>query len=152
MISRHVIVVFRHHEVTSDRPLQIVFFRELFYGESFPLASVPAIEEIRLSCYVKYVERNYKLCIRLPSTQSSLIKSNRTLILFIDKKYVTMFAIILRRRRSYVLRQNFTFGYIFLRYIPYEPMAEFSIISSPPWCIRIYKNIKQNNMWKIRVE
>lgn len=73
-----------------------------------------------------------------PSTQSSFVKGNSTLILFVNEKHVAMFSSIFWRSRTDVFCQNFAFSYIFLWYITHEPVSEFSVVSSPPRHIRIY--------------
>lgn len=44
MVSRHIVVVLRHHEITSDRALQVIFFSKFLYRESSSLTSVPIVE------------------------------------------------------------------------------------------------------------
>lgn len=52
-----------------------------------------------------------------------------------------MFSSVFRRRRTDVLRQNFAFSYVLLRYVSHEPVSEFSIVSSSPRYIRICNKI-----------
>lgn len=144
MISRHIVVVFRHHKVTSDRTLQVIFFCKLLYGEPLPLTSVPIIRwgktRYQISGYIRCMLCR-QLRIRSPSAQSSFVEGNCALILFINEKHVAVFSGIFRRCRTDVLCQDFAFSYVLFRYISHEPVSKLSIVSSPPRCIRIYNKI-----------
>jgi len=142
MISRHIVVIFRYHKITGDRAFQVIFFCKFLYGESLPLSSIPVIRSEKSMESNIRSHNNAIVCIisvfHLPSTQSSFIECNGALILFVNEKHVAVLSGIFRWGRTDVLCQNFTFSYIVLWYISYEPMPKFSVVSTSSRYIGIY--------------